>query len=633
MKKVKRSFLALVLVFAMLLTMVPSFAAEATENEKVEIAFKLGDNILTINGNPVEVQTPYAVGVGVTLVPVRVITEAFGAKVGWDGTNQTIPIEYGGVNILLQIGNPIAEVNGTPETLLAPPEISGQSTMVPLRFISETFGAVVGYDNETGRVTVTKETGEEGTTVEGRVDSLRIGDSYYGWSIDNPSDYTIDRGFDGSYTYFEYDEDNWIAVCVDAVDEDYSFDEDFSNIKSEASQYTMVAAEKYTDDPTVKKAYVKYKDKIETCEEYIYVSNGYRYNVYMIFANELKEELAEASRILSTFKLYFTKEDTHDLSTVKDGFRNYASDSMNLSLNIPVGFSIFSNEDVENDIYFASTDEKDYFSSIHLTVYSKSEVGSAKEMSEKDYTSNKGSYNEEITRISTPEEVKYSGFTGYSYTIKVSGESISATITDTFFEVGDYTYNISVGLDRKIHSDSEKLTKSILNSIKANPIDSEETGILMRYEPDRKATYTIKGDEWSVTVPESYEKQISGDKSVVLSDVYTGTTISISIKETTGSNRNSDLVESLKDFEESIRKDPKNKILFATGKTTTGAYTYNGFSFKTSKKNAMTVYSAIYTALRGKKEITIIVVIPEVAHSIQTKQIYLDILGSLVVEP
>ena len=628
MKKVNRSLLALVLVFAMLLSAFPAFAGE-----KVEIAFKLGDNILTINGNPVEVQTPYAVGVGVTLVPVRVITEAFGAKVGWDGTNQTIPIEYAGVNILLQIGNPIAEVNGTPETLLAPPEISGQSTMVPLRFISETFGAVVGYDNETGRVTVTKETAEEGTTVEGRVDSLRIGDSHYGWSMDNPTDYTIDRGFDGSYTYFEYDDNNWIGVVVNKIPEDYSFAEDFASLKSEASEYTLVAAQKDTNDPTVKKAYVKYKDKVDTCEEYIYATKDYVYNTIVVFSNELKEEQAKASGILATFKPYFTKEDTHDLSNVVNGFRTYTTESMKFSLSIPEDFTISSNEDVENDVSFSSIDEKDHYSAIHFTVYSKSEVGSAKELCDKDHKNNKSSYNEEITRFTTPEEVKYSGFNGYAYTMNIKGESVNIYSTDTFFELGDYVYNISITIDRDARSDYEKITKSILNSIKVTPLDPEETGILMRYDPDREALYTIKGDKWSIKVPESFEKQSSTDEGAIISDVYTGTTMSFSIKDSSGKRRNSDLVEDLKDLEETVREDGDCKVVTQTGKTTAGIHTYNSMAFSTHEKDSQKVYTSVFSAIRGSKEISVIVMISETAYSLKTKQAYVDILASLVIEP
>ena len=59
------------------------FAPENDENtnDKVEIAFNVGDSILKINGIETEVETPYVTENNTTLVPLRVITEAFGAKV------------------------------------------------------------------------------------------------------------------------------------------------------------------------------------------------------------------------------------------------------------------------------------------------------------------------------------------------------------------------------------------------------------------------------------------------------------------------------------------------------------------------------------------------------------------------
>lgn len=74
-----KRILATVLAAILLLSCVPALAEDA---QKVEISFKVGDSTLMINGSPVTVQTPYVAGEGTTLVPLRVISEAFGAVVG-----------------------------------------------------------------------------------------------------------------------------------------------------------------------------------------------------------------------------------------------------------------------------------------------------------------------------------------------------------------------------------------------------------------------------------------------------------------------------------------------------------------------------------------------------------------------
>ena len=127
----------------------------------VEIRFRVGDSVLSINGKNVEVETPYVAGEGTTLVPIRVISEAFGAQVGWDGATQTVTVEHNGTSIVLQIGNKTAVVNGVNTPLAEAPQLKGSGyTMIPLRFISETLGADVGYDGATQEITVSMTTGD-----------------------------------------------------------------------------------------------------------------------------------------------------------------------------------------------------------------------------------------------------------------------------------------------------------------------------------------------------------------------------------------------------------------------------------------------------------------------------------------
>lgn len=128
---------------------------EVAGTQSVEISFKVGDSILKINGEDVEVETPYVVGEGTTLVPLRVISEAFGAEVNWDGETKTVVIIHNENAITIQIDNNKAFVNDGEETLEEAPQLTENGfTMVPLRFISETLGAEVSYDEATQGITV-----------------------------------------------------------------------------------------------------------------------------------------------------------------------------------------------------------------------------------------------------------------------------------------------------------------------------------------------------------------------------------------------------------------------------------------------------------------------------------------------
>jgi len=91
---------------------------------------------------------------GRTLAPLRAIFEALGASVEWDDATRTITSRRKDRTIILQIDNPTARVNNAPIVLSVPPVVIGGRTMVPVRFIAESLGAVVTWNESTRTVTV-----------------------------------------------------------------------------------------------------------------------------------------------------------------------------------------------------------------------------------------------------------------------------------------------------------------------------------------------------------------------------------------------------------------------------------------------------------------------------------------------
>ncbi len=242
MKNMMKALLAISL--ALLLALF-AFAAEGTESNVsrrdgvVEISFKVGDDTLLINGNEVTVEKPYVVEVenigGVTLVPLRVITEAFGAKVDWEDETRKIFLSYEDTEIELQIGNIIAKINGREQELLTAPVISTDRTMVPLRFISENFGAEVSYDDATKAISVIK-----GGIKEFSSDK-------FAFSLTFPESYVKTGYFDEKENVFDFIDvytdtrgTSRVTVKVYSVSDDLSLDEivdktyeNFENILNE----------------------------------------------------------------------------------------------------------------------------------------------------------------------------------------------------------------------------------------------------------------------------------------------------------------------------------------------------------------------------------------------------------------
>jgi len=121
----------------------------------LKIQLTLDNPVVLINGKP---QPPLEaapfVTKGRTMVPVRVIAEAFGAAIAYDSITRGITIRLGEMIIQLQTDNPNATINGKEVKLDVPPIVRVGRTFVPIRFISEAFGANVSFDNATRTITI-----------------------------------------------------------------------------------------------------------------------------------------------------------------------------------------------------------------------------------------------------------------------------------------------------------------------------------------------------------------------------------------------------------------------------------------------------------------------------------------------
>jgi thiol-disulfide isomerase/thioredoxin len=86
---------------------------------------------------------------GRTLVPIRALLEAFDATVSWDSESKTIICKKNYTSIKLVVGQKSACVGDVCSLLDTAPIIVNSRTLVPLRFISETFGFNVSWDEKT----------------------------------------------------------------------------------------------------------------------------------------------------------------------------------------------------------------------------------------------------------------------------------------------------------------------------------------------------------------------------------------------------------------------------------------------------------------------------------------------------
>jgi len=107
-----------------------------------------------LEGQSIVFDTEPIIRNGTTLVPLRAIFESLGAEVEWDNMTRTVTSTYEGATVKLTIDSKTAYKNGVAFELLAAPVIVNSRTLVPVRFISESFGLFVDWEPKTRTVLV-----------------------------------------------------------------------------------------------------------------------------------------------------------------------------------------------------------------------------------------------------------------------------------------------------------------------------------------------------------------------------------------------------------------------------------------------------------------------------------------------
>ncbi|OXM16089.1 copper amine oxidase N-terminal domain-containing protein [Paenibacillus herberti] len=118
---------------------------DVTENDlKNTMILSAESSMAFINGQKVSAVQPIVRG-GRTLVPLRFISEGFGAKVNFNTKNQSITIKQSDKTILLKLGNNNIFIDGKSSEMDVVASIYNNSTYIPLRYIGEAFNKKVVY--------------------------------------------------------------------------------------------------------------------------------------------------------------------------------------------------------------------------------------------------------------------------------------------------------------------------------------------------------------------------------------------------------------------------------------------------------------------------------------------------------
>jgi hypothetical protein len=135
----------------------PDFTVTVGPVPRTIISLQVGSPRMTVDGvvKAIDAQeTKPLISNGTTMVPIRAIVESLGGSVGWDAAARRLDIRLGSRTVTTWVGKTTATVGGSSRTMSTAPAIIGGRTMIPLRFVAENLGCLVGWDQSTRRVTV-----------------------------------------------------------------------------------------------------------------------------------------------------------------------------------------------------------------------------------------------------------------------------------------------------------------------------------------------------------------------------------------------------------------------------------------------------------------------------------------------
>lgn len=122
--------------------------------DKVKTITDKKDINVFVNHKAVQMDVKPVIEEGRTLVPFRAILEALGAEVQWDSVTKTVAANKNETRISFKIGSYTAVVNGNEAAIDVPAKIIDGRTLIPIRFVSETLGYRVNWDNITRNILI-----------------------------------------------------------------------------------------------------------------------------------------------------------------------------------------------------------------------------------------------------------------------------------------------------------------------------------------------------------------------------------------------------------------------------------------------------------------------------------------------
>ncbi len=180
-----KKFISMLLMLSMFPMTMTACAAEEMPNADsqsdngLSIVLKIGSDKMLVNRTEKEIDpgrgTVPIIQNGRTLMPIRAIVEEIGGEVEWNEQEQAATLTCGDNVIVLSIGSDEALLNGEKQILDCEPVVINDRTMLPIRFVAESFDYDVSWNDNSQSITITPKT-ETNTAADTQLTEIMKGE-------------------------------------------------------------------------------------------------------------------------------------------------------------------------------------------------------------------------------------------------------------------------------------------------------------------------------------------------------------------------------------------------------------------------------------------------------------------------
>ncbi|NRS48212.1 stalk domain-containing protein [Brevibacillus sp. HB2.2] len=508
--------------------------AENTQAEQtVEVKLKLNASNAKVNGVDVTVEEPY-LSQGTTMVPLSLLTSAFGVALQYDNEKQLIELIYKTKSVKLAPGSKEVWINGKAVTLTASPETKNGKTMVPLTVLTQGLGLTIVIDAKTKDVSIMGAKQGDAPKADSSLDSdvgkTKIGDSYYGWSMKYPTGMIqAHQSFQGNYVLFKDAKEAtyWLDVSIETNQPENLSGNGLLTRLADMTENSILSKEYIANEKQPYARLITKSSEGSMNEERAYQKGSNIYYVTLTLENEVDfrnpAKYSVYKSLLDSFTLDFPtgEKSVKDLSTVEGNYRWYKNDDFALKVKVPAEWT----PNYSDDMLFSNDAGTEW---MKIKITSKEQGLTLDEWVKDHEKRNREDINENYIKVSpevgstsiageAAKEQEYSfldGTTWYTYQY-------------LFFTKGKYKYLITIAYMKDEPTEEiTDLTRTIKQSLSIDPskmnpslgqiadddqIDKNKTVIIK----DKNATYSLEIPEyWQETGGENggrYYAFLGGD--------------------------------------------------------------------------------------------------------------------------